>query len=138
MKSVLVKDHMTRKVLSLDPDLEISAATQMLIAHNISGAPVLDRHGRLVGILTERDCLQVAMQAGYHNIPYGLVRDYMTAKPESVAPEQSILTLAEKFIRGRYHRYPVVDNGRLVGIISRRDIMRAMGKHQTPQEVRSG
>lgn len=136
MKSVLVKDHMTRKVLSLDPDLEISAATQMLIAHNISGAPVLDQHGRLVGVLTERDCLKVAMQAGYHDIPYGLVRDYMSADPESVSPEQSILTLAEKFISGRFHRYPVVDNGRLVGIISRRDVMRAMGKHQTPQEGR--
>lgn len=137
MKSVLIKDHMTSKVLSLDPDLEISAATQMLIAHNISGAPVLDQHGRLVGILTERDCLKVAMQAGYHDIPYGLVRDYMSAEPESVTPEQSILTLAEKFIRGRFHRYPVVDNGRLVGIISRRDVMRAMGKHQTPEAVRS-
>lgn len=137
MKSVLVKDHMTRKVLSLDPDLEISAATQMLIAHNISGAPVLDQHGRLVGILTERDCLKVAMQAGYHDIPYGLVRDYMSSEPESVTPEQSILTLAEKFIRGRFHRYPVIDNGRLVGIISRRDVMRAMGKHQTPEEVRT-
>ena len=137
MKSVLVKDHMTRKVLSLDPNLEISAATQMLIAHNISGAPVLDQHGRLLGILTERDCLKVAMQAGYHDIPYGLVQDYMSAEPESVTPEQSILTLAEKFIRGRYHRYPVVDNGRLVGIISRRDVMRAMGKHQTPEEVRT-
>ena len=133
MKSVLVRDHMTRKVLSLDPELEISAATQMLIAHNISGAPVLDQHGRLVGILTERDCLKVAMQAGYHDIPYGLVRDYMSADPESVTPEQSILTLAEKFIRGRFHRYPVVDNGRLVGIISRRDVMRAMGKHQKPE-----
>ena len=136
MKSVLVKDHMTRKVLPLDPDLEISAATQMLIAHNISGAPVLDQHGRLVGILTERDCLKVAMQAGYHDIPYGLVRDYMSSEPQSVSPEQSILTLAEKFISGRFHRYPVVDNGRLVGIISRRDVMRAMGKHQTPQEGR--
>ena len=129
MKSVLVKDHMTRKVLSLDPGLEISAATQMLIAHNISGAPVLDQHGRLVGILTERDCLKVAMQAGYHDIPYGLVRDYMSADPESVTPEKSILTLAEKFIRGRFHRYPVVDQGRLVGIISRRDVIRAMGQY---------
>ena len=137
MKSVLVKDHMTRKVLSLAPDLEISAATQMLIAHNISGAPVLDNHGRLVGILTERDCLKVAMQSGYHDVPYGLVRDYMSNEPESVTPEQSILTLAEKFIRGRFHRYPVIDNGRLVGIISRRDVMRAMGKHQTPEEVRT-
>lgn len=130
MKSVLVKDYMTREVISVSPDVEITAATESLIAHDISGAPVLDEHGRLAGILTERDCMKVALHAGYHDVPYGLVRDYMTANPESVTPEQSVLTLAEKFIHGRFRRYPVVDNGRLVGIISRRDILRALSKHQ--------
>lgn len=130
MKAVAVRDYMTQKVVSLDPDMEIASATQFLIAHDISGAPVLDHHGRLVGILTERDCMKVALHAGYHDVPYGLVRDYMTADPESVTPDQSILTLAEKFIHGKYRRYPVVDNGRMVGIISRRDIMKALGRHQ--------
>ena len=130
MKSVLVKDYMTREVISVSPDVEITAATESLIVHDISGAPVLDGHGRLVGILTERDCMKVALHAGYHDVPYGLVRDYMTPNPESVTPEQSVLTLAEKFIHGRFRRYPVVDNGRLVGIISRRDILRALSKHQ--------
>ena len=128
MKSVLVRDHMTRKVISVDQDLEISGATRFLIDHDISGAPVLDSHGRLVGILTERDCMKVAMHAGYHDVPYGLVRDYMSRDPKSVAPEQSVLTVAEKFIHGRFRRYPVVDNGRLVGIITRRDVLRALGK----------
>ena len=129
MRSVLVKDHMTKNVATLRPDMEISHAAQYLIAHNISGAPVLDKHGRLVGILTERDCMKVAMQGGYHGLPAGLVEEYMSRDPESVSPEQSVLTLAEKFINGRYHRYPVMDSGRLVGIISRRDVMRALGQH---------
>ena len=97
--------------------------------HDFSGAPVLDRHGCLVGMLTERDCMRVAMLADYHGMPAGLVKDYMSTNPESVEPGQSILDLAERFIEGRYHRYPVVDNGRLVGIISRRDVMKAMGEH---------
>mgnify|MGYP001567495919 CR=1 FL=1 len=64
-KSVLVKDRMTRKVLSLEPDLEISAATQMLIAYKISGAPVLDQHGRLVGIISRRNkCVRVKGLSG--------------------------------------------------------------------------
>ena len=130
MKSVLVKDYMTREVISVSPDVEITAATECLIEHDISGAPVLDEHGRLAGILTERDCMKVALHAGYHDVPYGLVRDYMTPGPESGTPEQSVLTLAEKFIHGRFRRYPVVDNGRLVGIISRRDVLRALSKHQ--------
>lgn len=128
MKSVLIRDHMTRKIVSLDQDMEIMAATRSLIEHNISGAPVLDAHGRLVGILSERDCMKVAMHSGYHDVPYGLVRDYMSPNPETVTPEQSVLTVAEKFIKGRYRRYPVVDNGRLVGIISRRDVLGAMKK----------
>ena len=130
MKSVLVKDYMTREVISVSPDVEITAATECLIEHDISGATVLDAHGRLVGILTERDCMKVALHAGYHDVPYGLVRDYMTPNPESVTPEQSVLSLAEKFIHGRFRRYPVIDKGRLVGIISRRDILRALSKHQ--------
>lgn len=129
MRSVVVKDCMTKKVATISQDMEIAHATQYLIAHNISGAPVLDDHGRLVGILTEQDCMKVVMQTVYHGEPGGLVKDYMSKNPVSVSPDQSILTLAEKLISERFHRYPVVDNGRLVGIISRRDVMRAMGKH---------
>jgi len=126
---MMVKDHMSKNVVTLQPETEILRAAHILITEDISGAPVLDRHGRLVGMLTERDCMRVAMQADYHGTPGGLVEDHMSADPKSVGPEDSILDLAQMFINGRFHRYPVVDNGRLVGVISRRDVMRAMGGH---------
>lgn len=129
LRSMLVKDHMVANVITLDPDMEILHATQLLIRHDISGAPVLDNHGRLIGVLTERDCMRVALHAGYHGSPGGLVRDYMSAAPVSVNPDDTILQLAEMFINGKYRRYPVLDGGRLVGVISRREIMRAMGAH---------
>jgi len=129
LRSVFVKDHMTSNVFTLAPEMEILQAAHELITHDISGAPVLDKHGRLVGMLTERDCMRVAMQGDYHGVPAGLVKDFMSTNPQWVGPEQSILTLADLFISGRFHRYPVMDNGRLVGVISRRDVMRAMGKH---------
>ena len=129
LRSVFVKDHMSKNVVTLDPEMEILQAVHKLIERDISGAPVLDRHGRLVGVLTERDCMQVVMQGDYHGTPAGLVKDFMSSNPQWVGPEQSILTLADLFINGRFHRYPVVDNGRLVGVISRRDVMKAMGKH---------
>ena len=138
MKSVIVKDFMTRKVVSVSPDVEISAATECLINHDISGVPVLDSHGRLVGILTERDCMKVALHAGYHDVPYGLVKDYMSPDPESVTPEQSVLTIAEKFINNRFRRYPVLDNGRLVGVISRRDVLRALSKYHGMERLSRG
>lgn len=128
MRSTLVRDHMSKNIVALDPDMEILHAVHRLIEHDISGAPVLDRHGRLLGILTERDCLRVAMQGDYHGTPAGLVREFMSTDPESVGPDDSILDLAIKFIDGRFRRYPVVDGGRLVGLISRRDVMRAMGR----------
>lgn len=129
LRSVLVKDHMTKNPVTLSPDMEILKATHLLIHKDISGAPVLDNHGRLVGVLTERDCMRVAMQADYYGEPGGLVKEFMSENPQWVGPEQSILTLADLFINNRFHRYPVLDSGRLVGIISRRDVMRAMGMY---------
>ena len=129
LRSVFVKDHMTKNPLTLPPDMEIQQATHLLIDKDVSGAPVLDKHGRLVGVLTERDCMQVAMQASYHGEPGGLVEDYMSVNPQWIGPEQSVLTVADLFIKGNFKRYPVVDNGRVVGVISRRDVMRAVGKY---------
>jgi CBS domain-containing protein len=126
---MLVKDHMSTDVVTLHPDMEILRAAQVLISCDISGAPVLDQHGRLVGVLTERDIIKVALHAGYHGEPGGLVRDYMSADPVAVSPDDTILELAERFIAARFHRYPVLDGGRLVGLICRRDVMRAMGHH---------
>jgi CBS domain-containing protein len=126
---MLVKDHMVTNVITLDPDMEILQATQVLLREDISGAPVLDKHGRLVGVLTERDSMRVTLHAGYHGSPGGLVRDYMSPKPETVSPDDTIVEVAEKFVTERFRRYPVVDGGRLVGIISRREVMRAMGHH---------
>ena len=128
-RSMLVKDHMATEVVALQPGMEILQAAQLLISHDVSGAPVLDPHGRLIGILTERDCIEVALHADYHGQPGGVVGDYMSVNPVAVSPDDTIVDLAERFIRGKYRRYPVLDGGRLVGMISRRDVMRAMGQH---------
>jgi len=129
LRSIKIKDFMTKNVVTLSPEMELLSATKAILKTGASGAPVLDKHGRLVGILTLRDCMRVALQAYYHGAPGGLVKERMSPDPESVDPEQSILTLAEMFINGRYHRYPVVDNGRLVGVISRRNVMEALARH---------
>ena len=129
LRSVLVKDHMTKNPVTLAPEMEIRQAAHLLIKKDVSGAPVLDKHGRLVGVLTERDCMRVAMQVDYHGEPGGLVAEFMSENPQWVGPEQSILTLADLFLNGRFHRYPVVDNGRLVGVIARWDVMRALASY---------
>jgi len=128
LKSVLIKDHMSTRLVTLEPDMDILRAISALIKGVIAGAPVVDGNHRLVGILTERDCMRVAMQAEYHGMPGGPVSKYMTKDPQFVSPDESILHVAQLFIDGKYHRYPVVKNDRLVGMISRRDVMHAMGK----------
>ena len=128
-RSIKIQDYMQKDSLTLDSEMDVLRATQLLIKSDISGAPVLDRHGRLVGILTERDCMRVALQGYYHGEPGGLVKKHMSPDPEYVSPDKSILTVAEMFIKGRFQRYPVVDNGRLVGVIARWDVMRALSEY---------
>jgi CBS domain-containing protein len=128
-RSMQIQDYMQKGFLTLDPEMDVLRAAQLLIKSDISGAPVLDKHGRLVGMLTERDCMQVALQGFYHGEPGGQVKKHMSPDPEYVSPDKSILTLAEMFINGRFQRYPVVDNGRLVGVIARWDVMRALAEY---------
>ncbi|MGB5487382.1 MAG: CBS domain-containing protein [Lysobacterales bacterium] len=128
-RSMLIQDYMKKDFLTLDPDMDVLRAAQLLLKSNITGAPVLDTHGRLVGILTERDFMQVALQGFYHGEPGGQVKRHMSPDPEYVSPDESILTVAEMFIKGRFQRYPVVDNGRLVGVIARRDVMGALAEY---------
>ena len=127
LKSARVRDYMVSRLVLLDPNMEIVRATNLLIRNDISGAPVVDQDGNLVGILTERDCMRNTVDAEYHAIPGGLVRDVMSTDPQFVGPEDNIFQLARRFIDHKYRRYPVVENGRVIGLISRRDIMRALG-----------
>ena len=128
-RSMQIQDYMNKDSLTLDPEMDVLRAAQLLLKFDISGAPVLDKHGRLVGMLTERDCMQVALQGFYHGEPGGLVKKHMSHEPQFVSPDQSVLTVAEMFIQGRFQRFPVVDNGRLVGVIARRDVVRALAEY---------
>lgn len=123
---MLVRDHMTRTVITLSPDMEILKALHVLADNDIAGAPVCDANGAMVGILTEKDCLKSALKAAYHSEYGGQVRDFMSAEVESVHPDDGLVQAAERFVERSFHRYPVVEDGALVGLISRRDVIRAL------------
>lgn len=126
LHSIRVADYMASRLVTLQPDMTIDQAIKELLTHGISGAPVLENE-RLVGVFSESDCLQDIIQAGYYESNAGLVRDVMSKTIESINPDESILTAAEIFLKGKRRRLPVVDDqGHLVGQISRRDILRAM------------
>ncbi|ORU91548.1 MAG: CBS domain-containing protein [Cycloclasticus sp. symbiont of Bathymodiolus heckerae] len=129
-KSVLIKDYMATNLTTFTPEMEISEAIQYLNTHKISGAPVVDERGNLAGILSEKDCLKVALQSTYYeDWVGGEVSEYMTANVETVADTASVVDIADKFLKFSFKRYPVInEEGDLVGQISRSDILRAMGQ----------
>ena len=126
LKSGLVKDYMTRTLVTFTPEMSVLDAVHALVEHRIAGAPVVDNEGNLIGMLSEFDCMKVALQAGYHGHFGGPVSDYMSQGVTTVNAEMSIVDLAQKFANEGYRRFPVTDSNRLVGQISRRDVLRAL------------
>lgn len=125
---VMARDYMSRNLIRFSPDMEVLEAVGLLVEHSISGGPVIDRLGNLVGVLAETDCLQAAMQAGYHGSRAGKVRDFMCTEFETVDVDDSIMDIARLFHReGRYYYrgMPVLKNGRVVGNISLHDVLQA-------------
>lgn len=121
-----IDDYMTAKLVTLTPSDDIHVAMQELVDNRISGAPVLDANDRLVGILTKKDCLNVVFRSSYHQDWGGRVEDYMKAPVETLEAGMPIIAAAEHFDKSSFRRFPVLREGRLVGLISRHDILRAL------------
>ena len=126
MRSARVKDFLTADPVSLAPDMDIHRAMKILLERKISGAPVLDEQGGLVGILSIKDCLRVAFSASYHQEWGGPVSEFMSSEVQTIESDMDIVEAAELFLKVRYRRFPVVTNGRLDGLISRYDVLRAL------------
>jgi CBS domain-containing protein len=120
---------MSTDIVTLKPEMDVLAAVHILLRHRISGAPVVDADKTLVGMLTERDCMKVALDAAFHQQSGGTVEDFMISDVEVVNADETIVTTARRFYDGKYLRYPVVDGTGLVGVISRSDVMRVIGQH---------
>lgn len=128
LKSCLVRDYMAGQLVTFKPDTDVMDAIHKLVHHRIAGAPVVNDQGDLVGMLSELDCLKVALNAGYYGDWGGPVSDFMTTEVESVDADMNIVDLAQKFLNSGFRRYPVLRNHRLVGQISRRDVLRALNE----------
>ncbi len=127
LRSVKVEDYMTTQLVTFKPETELFTAINIFSETNISGAPVVDDRGELVGMLSEVDCLKAILQHTYHEEEKGgCVGDFMTAEVETVASDADIIALSELIISGQRRRMPVLRDGKLVGQISRKDVLRAV------------
>ena len=123
------KDIMSRNFVTLSPDMDVLEAVHLLVRHNISGSPVVDKLGSLVGVLSEIDCMKAAVQASYHGSKAGRVSELMRKVFETVDVDDSIMSVAKKFASQQHHYYrgyPVMKQNRVVGKIVLRDVLKAM------------
>lgn len=125
-KPLKVRDYMVKDVLTVTPDTEITRVVDILIENDISGLVVLDENGVTTGIVTERDCIATVMHSGYFDELGGPVSEFMSSPVETAAPEDSLVDVAERFVSSAFRRFPVLEDGRLAGIIARRDVLRAL------------
>lgn len=122
----IVSDYMARELITLTPEMEINHAMNILLDNRLSGAPVIDLAGSLVGVLSKKDCLKAALEASYYRDWGETVANYMATDVQTIPAGTDVLAAATLFLKSVFRRFPVMENGRLVGQISRADILQAM------------
>ncbi|MGD9080037.1 MAG: CBS domain-containing protein [Desulfobacterales bacterium] len=150
-----VKDIMTKEVISVSPDTEIVNAAKILLEKRINGMPVIDAFGRLVGIICQSDL--VAQQKGIpipsvftllesfipltsmkridkemEKIAALTVKEAMTLEPVTVSPDTEIEEVAKLMVDKKYHTLPVVDGGKVVGIVGKEDVLKTLLSEPQP------
>ena len=117
-------------IVTFKPDQLIQDVISVIINKKIAGAPVLDDQRHIVGIISEKDCLRIIIDQAYYNLPAETrrVSDYMTAKVQSLSPDTTVLEAAIQFLNSPIRRFPIVENGMLIGQLSRRHILRVAQK----------
>ena len=132
MSLPVVRDFMDTVVETLRPDTDIMRAIDSLISNRITGAPVVDGDGGVVGMFTEKDCLNVLAHGDASaQRARGVVGDFMTKEVRSVRSDMNIYFVAGMFLNDHVRRFPVIDDGKLVGAVTRFDILRAIQKFYT-------
>ena len=144
-----VKDIMTREVITVSPETEIVQATKLLLENRINGVPVTDETGKLVGILCQSDLIAQQKKLpipSFFTLLNGLipliskkniekqvqkiaaitVAQAMTPNPVTVQPDINIEEVAALMVDRNFHTIPVVDEGELVGIVGKEDMLRAL------------
>ncbi len=126
LHSLNVGDYMTQSIMTFRPEQDVIEAARILAKRGFSGAPVVDDRGNLAGILSDTDCIRAMVKFGFDPDWRGLVSEFMSPNVETVAIDDSILDVAQRFTEKRFRRYPVMEDNRVIGVISRIDVLRAL------------
>ncbi|WP_260259021.1 CBS domain-containing protein [Vibrio intestinalis] len=129
MESLKVRDYMTLQAVTFKPEMSLSAALDKVMGSDYLGGPVINEKEEVIGFLSGQDLLEKLIKVSYFCQDTHIVSDCMHPEVLSVSPDMNIIELAEMMKIGKPKVYPVIDNGRLVGIITRKDVLRAIAKN---------
>lgn len=124
---IKVSDYMTRNLITFRQDQSVLEVMDILIKHKISGGPVVNEDNELVGIISEGDCIKQISESRYYNQPVENINvsAHMIKNVETIDGDLNIFDAAEKFLSSRRRRFPIVEDGKLVGQISQKDVLKA-------------
>ena len=125
MSDAAISAFMQTEFLTLPPDLPMKQAVARLVESGSAAAPVLDDDGRLVGILTQKDCFASALNAAYYQQWSAKVRDHMSPEVETLDLATDLVTAAERFRDLPFRAFPVTDGDSVVGMLDRADLLTA-------------
>ena len=126
-----VASAIARDLISFAPDTPVGQAVAIMVENDISGAPVLDRLGALVGVITAKDCFQAALDGSYYGNWEGAVSDYMTANVRTLEADTDLVTAASLFLEVEFRRFPVLRERRVIGMVTRLDVLRALYRYSS-------
>ena len=127
LEKIKVSDYMSTKLITFKPEQCVLEVMNVLIKKKISGAPVVNENNELVGIISEGDCMKQISQSRYYNQPLEDVKveEHMAREVETIDGEMNVFDAADKFLNSRRRRFPIVKDGKLVGLISQKDVLKA-------------
>ncbi|SHI75336.1 CBS domain-containing protein [Algibacter luteus] len=125
--SLTVSDYMTTDLITFTPDQTIESVMQSLIKNRISGGPVVNDKNELIGIISEGDCIKQISESRYYNMPMQdqTIEKHMAGNVETIDANMNIFDAANKFLEAKRRRFPIVENGKLIGQISQKDVLKA-------------
>ncbi|WP_026932723.1 CBS domain-containing protein [Christiangramia echinicola] len=124
---ISVKDYMTENLVTFRENENIMDVMEKLIKHGISGGCVVNENMELLGMISEGDCMKQISDSRYYNMPMSdlTVEKRMVKKVETIDGNMNVLEAARKFTELKFRRFPILQDGRLIGQISQRDVLRA-------------
>jgi CBS domain-containing protein len=126
MRSIQLEDYILENPVKVQASADLFEAVSLIVENRISGLCVVDGDGHLVGVLSELDCLKAILSASYDNTTsVGKVSDFMTSSVVTSSLEEDIIGVASEMLKSRHRRRPVISNGKLVGQITCRQLLKA-------------